>query len=124
MRLKTTSIVLLTGLIAVLANACYYDVEEEIYPSTECNTEDVTYSESVIPILQENCYECHSIAENTAGITLEGYNNITQYVNSGELLGVINHDPSFPPMPQGAPQLVDCNIAKIEQWVADGAPDN
>lgn len=124
MRIKYTALWILAGMSLMTWNACYYDVEEELYPSTECDTEDVTYSGTVVPILQNNCYVCHGEDVNTAGITLEGYDNIIQYVNSGRLLGAIKHEPGYTPMPQGEAQLPDCTIAKIEQWVQEGAPDN
>lgn len=110
-------------MVATLSR-CYYDVEEEIYPKTECDTDNISYSIDVVPILQNNCYECHSEAVNQAGITLEGYDNLKTYVDNGRFLGAIKHDPGFSPMPQGRPQLPDCQIAKIEQWILDGAPNN
>ncbi|MCB9265568.1 MAG: hypothetical protein H6558_11120 [Lewinellaceae bacterium] len=103
---------------------CYYDVEEELYPAVECDTQGVSYSGTVQPLLSGNCYVCHSAAVNTAGITLEGYNNLKVYVDNGRFLGAIQHQPGFSPMPQGAAQLPECDILKIEQWITDGAPNN
>lgn len=105
-------------------SGCYYDVEEEIYPEIECDTQGVTFSGTVQPILSENCLVCHSAAVNTAGITLEGYNNLKTHVDNGRFLGAIRHQPGFSPMPQGAPQLQECDILKIEEWITNGAPNN
>ena len=105
-------------------SGCYYDVEEEIYPEIDCDTQSATYSGMVQPILSNNCLVCHSAAVNTAGITLEGYSNLKTYVDNGRFLGAIKHQPGFSSMPQGAPQLPDCDILKIEAWVLDGAPNN
>lgn len=110
--------------IATAMAGCYYDVEEEIYPTLECQTDGVTYSGVVLPILQNNCFVCHSAAANFGNITLEGYQNLKIRVDNGQLLGAIRHKSGFSPMPQGAPQLVECNIQKIEAWVAQGAPEN
>lgn len=104
--------------------SCYYDVEEVLYPASDCVTANMCFQANIVPILQRNCYSCHSAAANTGGITLEGHAQLMQYVNSGQLLGAINHAPGFTPMPQNAPKLIACEIAKIEQWVADGAPNN
>lgn len=111
-------------LLSMTISACYYDVEEEIYPSTECDTIDVTYSVDVVNILKNNCYVCHDQATNEGNVTLEGYDRLKTYATNGKLLGVIKHLPGFPEMPQNAPQLPECNIAKIEQWVNDGALNN
>jgi hypothetical protein len=104
--------------------ACYYDNEESLYPSNGCITDNMSYTTDIAPILQRNCYVCHSAAANTANITLEGHSNLMQYVNSGQLVGAINHASGFSPMPQNASKLIACDIAKIEQWIADGAPNN
>lgn len=106
------------------ANACYYDVEEELYPTLECETQDVTYTSTILPILQNNCYSCHNQAANNGNVTLEGHSNLLRYVNNGQLLGAIRHESGFSPMPQNAAQLVECDIAKIEAWIDAGAPNN
>ncbi len=111
---------------AILVNqiGCYYDVEEELYPTLECQTEDMTYQGDVLPIIQENCYGCHDQASNNGNITLEGYQNLRTYVDNDQLLGAIKHTSGFSPMPKNAPQLLECEIAKIEAWIGLGAPDN
>lgn len=104
---------------------CYYDVEEELYPNpSACDTSNVTYSLSVAPIISSNCYVCHSSAAAQGGVILEGYNAIKGFVDAGSLLGVIRHDAGYSPMPQGGAKLSSCNIATIEKWVSDGAPNN
>jgi hypothetical protein len=104
--------------------ACYYDVEEEIYPILECDTQNVSYSGVVLNIISNNCYSCHDANSNFGNVTLEGYTALKTYVDNGKLLGVIRHEAGFSPMPQNQPQLVECNIAKIEAWIDAGAPDN
>lgn len=104
--------------------ACYYDVEEELYPDMGCATDNVTYSGTVLPILEANCLICHSAVANNGNVTLEGYDKLLEIVNSGRLLGAVRHEPGFSPMPQNQPQLVECTIQKIEAWINDGAPNN
>ena len=107
---------------------CYYDNEEKLYPSVDsgnnCDTMNVTLSQSVMPILQSRCLSCHGngVANGLgAGINLKNYNKLMVYVNNGRLLGDINHDPGFFPMPQGASKLDDCSINKITAWINRGA---
>lgn len=116
---------LFLGLIALLAvSSCYYDVEEELYPTLECDTANLTYSGSILPIIAGKCYKCHDAANNFGNITLEGYANLKKYADSGQLVGVVKHQSGYSPMPKNEAQLVACDIEKIEAWVAAGAPEN
>lgn len=108
----------------IFLGACYYDNEEELYPPTDCRTENMSYQSDVVPIISNNCYVCHSAIANNGDVTLEGYDEIKKYVDSGQLMGAINREPGFSPMPQDGPKLNDCSISKIESWIADGAPNN
>jgi len=110
---------IMTGL---MITSCYYDNEEELYP--ECNTEGMSHSSDITPIIKNNCYTCHDQASNQGGVTLEGYSNLKVYVDNGKLLGAIKHEPGFSEMPQGLPQLKQCEIDKIEAWIDQGALDN
>ena len=104
--------------------SCYYDNEEELYGTTECNTEGVTYSQTVLPIIENNCYRCHDAASNFGNITIEGYDNLLTIVESGALIGVIKREQGYSPMPKNEPPLLECDIEKIETWINDGAPNN
>ncbi len=110
--------------ILLLQGACYYDVEEEIYPDNQCVTTGVGYQAAVLPIIQGNCYICHSQAVRQGNVVLEGYANLKAYADNQKLLGAIKHQQGYPQMPQGQPKLGDCNIAKIEAWIQAGAPNN
>jgi hypothetical protein len=112
------------SLLAITFSSCYYDVEEELYATIECDTQMITYSGDVLPILQSECYVCHNAASNFGNITLEGYNNLIKYVNTGQFLGAINHESGFSPMPKNKAQLISCNIEKIAMWISEGAPNN
>lgn len=119
-------------LFTVVFYGCVYNNEEELYgnkPSDNCNTENVTYTGIIKPILTARCYSCHSnSAANSfgAGINLENFNELTLKVTSGKLLGVITHSPGFQPMPQpqGAVKLDDCSIEKIRTWINNGAKND
>ena len=111
---------------AVLFTSCYYDVEEVLYPPSTCQTTNMSLQTHIAPILEQNCYVCHSTTAgvNNGNVVLEGYNNLIVYVNNGKLLGSMKHAAGFKPMPQNAPKLGSCEIAKTEQWILDGALDN
>lgn len=89
-----------------------------------CDTLNVTYSGSIAPILQSKCNGCHSGGNPSGGINLTTWANVSAQANSGKLTGSINHLSGFSPMPKGSPQLPNCEIRKIELWVAQGSPNN
>jgi len=105
-------------------SACKYDVEEELYPSVECETADMSYTNDILPIISTACYQCHDAANNFGGITLEGYDALKPFAEGGSLVGVIKHEAGFSAMPQGAPKLLDCEIEKVEAWIAQGILNN
>lgn len=109
---------------AFLLTSCDYDVAEELYPIDECQTEDLSYSMDIIPIIDANCYRCHDMQTNLGNITLEGYDNIKVYVDNGKLLGAIKRESGFSAMPQDTDKIDQCLINKIEQWILDGAENN
>jgi len=111
-------------MVSLIFTSCYYDNEEELYPEDTCKTDDMSYSNDIVPILEDNCYSCHDQANNQGGVTLEGYSNLKAYVDNGKLLGAIKHEPGFSEMPQDEPQLEQCQIDKIEAWIDQGALDN
>ncbi|HMQ46099.1 MAG TPA: hypothetical protein PKA00_00100 [Saprospiraceae bacterium] len=117
--------ILLLAIVPLFYTSCFYDNEEDLYPDTgNCETTDISYSQDVLTLLQNNCYVCHAAAINLGNINLEGYDRVKVYVDNGALLGAIKHESGYSPMPQGTAQLQVCEIALIEAWIADGALDN
>jgi hypothetical protein len=106
------------------ASACYYDSEEELYGTVECNLNDITYTTAVLPIIEDNCYACHNASANFGNVTLEGHAQLKKYVDNGQLLGAIKHESGFSAMPKNLAKLLDCEIEKIEAWVDAGALNN
>lgn len=91
-----------------------------------CDTTNMTYSGSINPIIQQNCAisGCHTNATQAGGYSYETYTGLKAAVTNGRLLGAINHQAGYVAMPQSAAKLSDCDIAKITEWVAIGAPNN
>ena len=125
MKLKPLSLLMVLASLWLIG--CTNDAEEEINPTTPdslCDTDNVLFSVDVLPVIEANCYVCHDAATKTAGINLEGYDNIKSVAVSGKLVGVISHAPGFPKMPRGRAQLPTCDIESIKQWIEDGTPEN
>jgi hypothetical protein len=116
------AIILIVGMVTLAG--CYYDVEEELYLDTGCDTTDVTYSGTVLPIIEGRCYKCHDQVNNNGNVTLEGYDNLKRYANNGQLLGAVKHQAGFSAMPKNESPLLSCEIEKIEKWIDDGGLNN
>ena len=88
---------------------------------------DVSYSFTIKPVLQSNCYTCHSNANASgfgANIRLEDYNDVKAVSDDGRLLGSIRHESGYSPMPKGGSKLSDCTILQIEIWIENGSQNN
>jgi hypothetical protein len=114
----------LLALVTVAAmTGCVY-VKKDVVQAP-CNLPaTVSYATNIVPILQTNCYGCHSNASNLTGILLDNYNTLKSYASSGTLYGVISHSAGFRAMPDGGSKLDDCTISTIKKWIDAGAPNN
>lgn len=119
---KVNIIILFVSLL--IFGGCYYDNEVDLYGMDDCNTTDISYSGFVQPLLQENCYQCHSTIANQGGVALEGYDAVIPWVNNQRLMGALRHESGFSPMPQNAPQLNACMLDQMQSWIDDGALNN
>ena len=117
------------GLLAVFLlllaapSGCYYDNEEDRFPSPSCDTLDMRFSIEIRDIMQANCDRCHlSGASSFSGIPFDTYDQVKEVADNGKLLDRINNAGS--PMPQDEGLMSLCNRQKIEAWVNAGAPNN
>ena len=125
--MKIGKIVLPLGtalVIAVTMTGCWYDNLQDLHPQSTCDVSNVTYAGSVLPVISANCYSCHNAASQLGNVNLEGYSNLKAYANNGKLVGVIEHQTGFSPMPKTGGKLSDCEIAIIKQWISNGATNN
>jgi hypothetical protein len=124
--MKHTGTLAFLAVAAMLSTGCYYDVGQELYPqaSYTCDTAGITYSGRVLPLIQANCYSCHSGTALQGNVSLEGYGNLRVYAQNGKLAGTITHAPGYAAMPQGGGKLPPCDIESIQVWIDQGAPDN
>jgi len=116
-------IVLAIGLATV--SGCFYDSEEDLYPSSGCNTVNVSFANDIQPILANSCLTCHNALSTIGGgVVLEDHASVLKYANDASLIGSIKHSPGYSAMPESASKLDDCKISKIETWVQSGSPNN
>ncbi|MBD2722945.1 c-type cytochrome [Hymenobacter armeniacus] len=96
-------------------------------PACDVARENVTYANVISPIFDAHCRECHGstvYSVKGGGNNFGDYQAINSYFSPSKLLGCIRHDPGFDPMPQGRPKLSDCDIQRIEAWIAAGKKNN
>ena len=107
--------------------SCYYDNEEALYPklNTRCDSTKVTFSRTIVTMLTENCYSCHSNANAFSygkNIHLEDHADVV--ANNVDISNSIKHIGSKAPMPQKGGKISDCAINQFDIWVRNGMPDN
>jgi mono/diheme cytochrome c family protein len=108
----------------VLPAGCFYDNEEELYGPIDpgsCDTTAQSYQNDILPILEANCYSCHTEQNNISGNPFDTYAKLKNYVNAGRVHARIN-DASNPMPPTGL--LPECDRAKIDAWINAGAANN
>jgi hypothetical protein len=89
-----------------------------------CDTTNVTYTASVLPILEQYCFTCHSGPNPSYYLDLSNFAQISAFIENGVLVGAINREPGFYPMPKGSDPLTRCEIRTIEIWIENGATNN
>jgi hypothetical protein len=111
-------------MISLAFVSCYYDNEEALYPtlSSSCDTTNVTFSNTITPILSNNCYSCHSDANAAFGgnVHLQAYSDVV--ANSSKIVVAIKQTGSIPMPPNG--KLNSCSIKQFDIWVSNSMPNN
>jgi hypothetical protein len=110
-------------LVILTTTGCYKDNEETLY-GNDCNTDNVSFSATITPLINNNCVSCHSGGSPSGDISLSNYSEISAVANSGKLMGAISHEAGFSAMPQGSSKLSDCSISQVEAWIAQGLLNN
>jgi hypothetical protein len=87
-----------------------------------CDTLNINFDKSIMPILQANCIACHSAKQSSGGVDLSTYEKIVPYITNGKLYGSIMHLAGYKPMPTVSSQLSKCDLATIRKWLVDSYP--
>ena len=113
----------------IFVSSCYYDKEDLLYggsgngPCTD-STGVVSYSQKVVPMLQQYCYSCHTGSFPSGGVAMGTYTTDKAIAQNGKLYGTFNYSSGFSPMPKGMPKMSNCQIATIKKWIDGGMLNN
>lgn len=108
--------------------SCTYDVEDELFPMdpnmSACDTTGITYQGVIVPILDQRCNNCHGTGIGLGNVLLEPHAEVLSYVNNDLLICSVLQEGGCSPMPQNSPRIPECEIASLQKWISDGAPNN
>jgi hypothetical protein len=124
---RTITSILALAIFLLIFVSCYYDNEEALYPtlSSSCDTTNVTFSGTIAPILNNNCYSCHSnstAASSGNNIALQNYADVVS--QSALVVASIKHTGTTSPMPKNGGTIKSCSITQIDIWIRNGMPNN
>lgn len=112
--------VLLIGALAFMVSSCYYDIGEELYPTdpNDCKTDSLTYDDDIKILINNSCAVsgCHVAGAQTPFLTT--YAEVKANTSGIQQRAIVQGD-----MPPSGP-LSACDKKKLEQWIADGAPES
>lgn len=115
--MKFSFILILAISVFVLSNCTQHNIEE-LSKNTVCDTSGVKYSTTISSIMTNHCTNCHGGTSPSAGISLEGFANVSSWAEAS-LASM--QDGS---MPKGASKLDNCTISKLSVWINQGKQNN
>lgn len=89
-----------------------------------CDTTNVTYSGTIVPLVQNRCLGCHSGGSPQGGLNFGSWAVLNTVAMDGRLAGAIQHQSPYTSMPPSGPMLPQCRIDQVLAWIQDGAPNN
>lgn len=96
---------------------------EEGAKNTECNDTDcdlsnVTYSNTIQVIIQNNCVGCHNDNLKSGNLNLSTQELVKNSINSGKLISAIEQTAGIKMPPSY--KLEQCDIDRIKKWAEEG----
>lgn len=85
-----------------------------------CNVSDISYSQTILPIIQAECVSCHNGPNGSGNVDLSTDEAIKEQVDSGAFFGSIHGDAGYELMPPTG-KLPLCEIQQIKLWIDEGA---
>ncbi len=110
--------------LVMVAQSCYYDNEEELYPfdAAQCDTvATVTYTNTIQAITNSNCAVsgCHTGVSPTGGLFLDTFQQVREIALNGDMSSRVLVSEDMPP----SGPLSRCDMEAIQNWINNGAPE-
>ena len=118
---KKLNIITLIASLSIVIYACESNSNDDMMtPTSDTCTEmaDVTFTSSVLPILQANCQNCHGGSNEQGNFNYDNYCTTLSFAKNGKLSGSVNHTSGFSSMPKDQNQLSVEDLKVIDNWVA------
>jgi hypothetical protein len=90
----------------------------KIAPVETVCSDTISYSQKVLPLIQNNCFSCH------ANGTQPVINDYTTIVNQSDLMLKTFRADGVSLMPQGGPALPEQDIKDFNCWIKQGKLNN
>jgi hypothetical protein len=113
-------LILLMSAMAAIAFSCVYHNEEELYPNSDCETVNISFSGNILPLVQANCAISGCHVSGTGRVVFTDYQGIKTVVDDGRLAQKVIISRSMPP----DRPLTNCQIEQIQAWIDQGALNN
>src|ERR1043166_3294541 len=126
---KRYVLLLLSGLAAFAS--CYNEKEQLLAPNSDKFNCTVISAPSYATdlygkVVQSTCAVsgCHDSGTKSGGYDFTTYSGLKAAASGGRLMGALNRNSGFSPMPKNGDKLSACRIQNFQNWVNNGAPNN
>ena len=110
--------------IALIGTWIQQGAQNNSCASSVCDTLNVTYSGTIVPLIQQRCLGCHSGGTPQGGLNFSSWSVVNAVAMDGRLGRSVTHDPVGIPMPPSSPIMPTCEVRKFLLWIEAGAPNN
>lgn len=105
-------------LVVLSLPGCYYDIEQELYPSTYCPTDNITWTGTIEPLIMGRCATSGCHVAGAQSPDLSTYAGVSANTAAIRQTTVVDKT-----MPFGS-SLSSCQIQQLSIWLDMGAPQN
>jgi len=110
--------------IAIIQQWLAQGAQNNSCENVTCDTLNVTYSGTIVPLIQQRCQGCHSGGSPQGGLNFTSWATVNSVATDGRLGAAIQHLPTGIAMPPSGGRLSDCRIQQFLIWIDAGAPNN
>lgn len=127
--MKVTKIIFSIAFLVLIFGGCTYSfiVEEEVIDPNNPDTEEVSFSDAIVPIFGTKCTSCHSTGNQLPDLTPDNaYSSVnsSRYINKGTPGESLIYTRALPANTDSHPKYSEAEAAKVLTWITQGAKNN